>query len=308
MTEITIMEPKVVPLRSGGRVTAIIPQSVEEVFRLATAIAKSGLAPSTMRTPEALTVAILHGAEIGLPPMLAVQNIAVVNGRPALWGSAVPALLLSRGFRLDETVDGADDERAATCTVTRPDGAKIVRRFSVADAKLAGLWGKAGPWKQYPDRMLQMRARGYAARDGAADVLSGLYIAEEVQDIEATTPKRKSSAESKRDGTTERFNQIRAEIARATTTDDIDRIEATHEAEIATMASRWAELINDELAHKRDDLSVMADADAVLREIERALSSKPADDVHAEYAGAIMSMDEDSRSVALEMIEAAKAE
>ena len=74
---ITIMEPKVVPLRSGGRVAAIIPQNVEEVFRLATAIAKSGLAPSTMRTPEALTVAILHGAEIGLPPMMAVQKIAV---------------------------------------------------------------------------------------------------------------------------------------------------------------------------------------------------------------------------------------
>jgi hypothetical protein len=307
MTEVTIMEPKVVPLRAGGRVTAIIPQNVEEVFRLATAIAKSGLAPSTMRTPEALTVAILHGAEIGLPPMLAVQKIAVVNGRPALWGDAVPALLLSKGFRIDETVSGDDDERAATCTVTRPDGVKITRKFSVSDAKLAGLWGKAGPWKQYPDRMLMMRARGYAARDGAADVLAGLYIAEEIQDIDTTpTSKRKSSAESKRDGTTERFNQIRAEIARATTADDIDRIEATHEAEIATMAVRWAEIINDELAARRDDLSVLADADAVLREIERALSTKPADDVHAEYASAIMAMDEDSRSVALEMIEAAK--
>lgn len=304
---VTIMKPRVVPLRSGGRVAAIIPQNVEEVFRLATAIAKSGLAPSTMRTPEALTVAILHGAEIGLPPMMAVQKIAVVNGRPALWGDAVPALLLAKGFRIDETVDGLDDDRAATCVVTRPDGAKIARRFSVGDAKLAGLWGKAGPWKQYPDRMLQMRARGYAARDGAADVLAGLYIAEEIQDIDVT-PKRKSSAESKRDGTTERFNAIRAEIARATTVDDIDRIEATHEAEIATMASRWAEIINDELMHKREDLSAPADASAVLREIERALSSKPADDVHAEYASAIMAMDEESRAAALEMIEASKAE
>lgn len=302
---VTIIEPKVVPLRSGGRVAAIIPQNVEEVFRLATAIAKSGLAPSTMRTPEALTVAILHGAEIGLPPMMAVQKIAVVNGRPALWGDAVPALLLSKGFRIDETVSGADDERAATCTVTRPDGAKIGRSFSVADAKIAGLWGKAGPWKQYPDRMLMMRARGYAARDGAADVLAGLYIAEEVQDIDIT-PKRKSSAESKRDGTTERFNAIRAEIAKATTIDDVDRIEATHEAEIATMAARWAEIINDELAHKREDLSTPADASAVLREIERALQHMTPEGVHHQFSTAIMAMDEDSRAAALEMIEAAK--
>jgi hypothetical protein len=303
MTEVTIMEPKVVPLRAGGRVTAIIPQSVEEVFRIAKAISASGLAPAGMKTVEQITVAIMHGAEIGLPPMQAIQRIAVVNGRPTIWGDAVPALLWSRGFKIDEHDDGT----TAFCTITRPDGTKITRTFSDADAKAAGLLDKPGPWKQYRRRMRQMRARGFASRDGAPDVLCGLYIAEEVQDIEATTPKRKSSAESKRDGTTERFNQIRAEIARATTSDDIDRIEATHEAEIATMAVRWAEIINDELAARRDDLTVLADADAVLREIERALSTKPADDVHAEYASAIMAMDEDSRSVALEMIEAAKA-
>jgi hypothetical protein len=302
MTEVTIMEPKVVPLRAGGRVTAIIPQSVEEVFRIAKAISASGLAPTGMKTVEQITVAIMHGAEIGLPPMQAIQRIAVVNGRPTIWGDAVPALLWSRGFKIDEHDDGS----TAFCTITRPDGTKITRTFSDADAKAAGLLDKAGPWKQYRRRMRQMRARGFASRDGAPDVLCGLYIAEEVQDIEATTPKRKSSAESKRDGTTERFNQIRAEIARASTADDIDRIEATHEAEIATMAVRWAEIINDELAARRDDLSVLADADAVLREIERALSTKPADDVHAEYAGAIMSMDEDNRAAALEMIEAAK--
>ena len=303
MNEVTIMEPKVVPLRAGGRVTAIIPQSVEEVFRIAKAIGASGLAPTGMKTVEQITVAIMHGAEIGLPPMQAIQRIAVVNGRPTIWGDAVPALLWSRGFKIEESDDGT----VATCTITRPDGTTITRTFSDADAKAAGLLDKPGPWKQYRRRMRQMRARGFASRDGAPDVLCGLYIAEEVQDIEATTPKRKSSAESKRDGTTERFNQIRAEIARATTADDIDRIEATHEAEIATMAVRWAEIINDEIAARRDDLSVMADADAVLRKIERALSTKPAADVHAEYASAIMAMDEDSRSVALEMIEAAKA-
>lgn len=57
--------------------------------------------------------------------------------------------------------------------------------FSVADAKTAGLWGKQGPWKQFPDRMLQMRARGFAARDGAADVLGGLYLREEVDETAA---------------------------------------------------------------------------------------------------------------------------
>lgn len=177
------MTNQIAPLVAGGKIAGIVPTSIEEVFRLAQAISKSGLAPSTMNTPEKLTVAIMQGMEIGLPPMMAVNRIAVVNGRPTLYGEAIPALLLSRGFRLNETMEGQDDKRFARCEVVRPDGNKIVRTFGVDDAKVAGLWGKQGPWKQYPDRMLQMRARGFAARDGAADVLGGLYLSEEAEDI-----------------------------------------------------------------------------------------------------------------------------
>lgn len=294
----------VVPLRAGGRVTAIIPQSVEEVFRLATAVAKSGLAPSTMRTAEQITIAIMHGAEIGLPPMMAIQKIAVVNGRPTIWGDALPALLLARGFRLDEAIDGTDDGRGATCTVIRPDGSKVTRRFTIGDAKLAGLWGKAGPWKQYPDRMLQMRARGYAARDGAADVLSGLYVAEEVQDIDIT-PKRKSSAECKRDGTQQRFDEIRRQIAAATDVETVKRIIADNHDELTTMAAGWADLINGDAETRVLDLSTI-DQPAVLREIERALDTKDASAVEIEFRDRIMAMDEDGRTAALDMIQAAK--
>ena len=50
-TEVSIIEPnKVVPLRAGGRVAAIVPQSVEEVFRIAKAIHASGLAPNGMKS------------------------------------------------------------------------------------------------------------------------------------------------------------------------------------------------------------------------------------------------------------------
>ena len=307
MSDVAIIPPTVVPLRAGGRVQAIIPDTVEEVFRIAKAVAASGLAPNGMRSPEQITIAIMHGAEIGLPPMQAIQRIAVVNGRPAIWGDAVPALLLARGFKIIETMDGVEDARGATCCVVRPDGTKIERRFTIGDAKIAGLWGKAGPWKQYPDRMLQMRARGFAARDGAADVLSGLYVAEELHDIDLT-PKRKSSAECKRDGTQGRFDEIRRQIAAATSKEDIDRIESDHEAEIASMATRWAEIVNDEIAARREDLSAPVDQQAVLREIERALDAKPAAQVEREFSTAIMAMDEDGRTAALEMIQAKAAE
>ena len=246
---------EIVPLKSGARAMAIVPQSIEEVFRLATAVSKSGIAPKGMEKPEALTVAIMHGLELGLPPMQAIQRIAVINGRPTVWGDALPAMLWSRGFSLQERFD----DGSAYCTVVRPNGEAITRSFSVADAKKAGLWGKSGPWSSYPERMLQMRARGFACRDGAADVLGGLYIAEEAQDIVEITPQRKSSAQAKRDGDMERVLQpIQKEIADATSPDDLDVIRDRHAQALAELPTRWAELIEEDFAARATELTPQA--------------------------------------------------
>lgn len=190
------MSTNIVPLKAGGQILPIIPQSIEEIFRLAQGIAASNLAPQGMRTPEQIMVAIMTGLELGLPPMFAIQKIAVINGRPSIWGDAVPALLWARGFKLREWMDGEEEKLTAHCEVTRPDGDKISRKFSVANARKAGLWGKSGPWSQHPERMLQMRARGFCCRDGASDVLTGLYIAEELQEpLRDVTPGKTSVLE-----------------------------------------------------------------------------------------------------------------
>ena len=249
------MTNAIVPLRTGNAIQAIIPQDVEQVFRLATAIAKSGLAPSTMKDPEKLVVAIMHGLEIGLPPMQAVQKIAVINGRPALWGDAVPALLWSKGFKIEETVaDGV-----ATCTVIRPDGSRITRTFSESEAKKAGLLGKPGPWQQFPQRMLAMRARAFAARDGAADALSGLYVAEELADSPETieaAPKRKSSSAAKKDGqTVPMFNEIIASLQRCVNTDDLQIIADTYAQEIADLPRAWADIVAETFEFRMKDLT-----------------------------------------------------
>lgn len=64
----------------------------------------------------------------------------------------------------------------------------VERTFSEAAARRANLWGKSGPWQQYPERMLQMRARAFALRDVFCDVLRGLGSAEEQGDIPARKP------------------------------------------------------------------------------------------------------------------------
>lgn len=129
--------------------------------------------------------AIARGMEIGLAPMQALSNIAVINGRASLWGDALPALMQRAGHHIDVQIEGEDDQMKAVAKLVRGDTQmEIVREFSVADAKKANLWGKRGPWETYPKRMLMHRARSWAVRDGAADALMGLQIAEEVQDYQ----------------------------------------------------------------------------------------------------------------------------
>src|SRR4029077_7308023 len=122
---------------------------------------------------------------LGLAPMQSLQNISVVNGRPTVWGDAVIGFCRQSPVCKDvvETVSGEGEKMTATCTAIRVGSEPVVRTFSVDDAKKAGLWGKAGPWQQYPKRMLQMRARGFAVRDAFPDVLRGLITAEEAADI-----------------------------------------------------------------------------------------------------------------------------
>lgn len=184
---------------AGSEVAGLIPKTIEEAYRLAVAIAKSGLAPNSMSTPEKCLVAIMAGAEVGLAPFQAVQGFAVINGRPVLWGDAMLAVVRSKGFFVEEWADGEGEERIAFCRVIRPDNKQeIVREFTVEQAKRAGLWQKRGnqgqdtPWVTYPERMLQMRARAFALRDAAADALKGFAMREEVVDIEVVeeTPPR----------------------------------------------------------------------------------------------------------------------
>jgi hypothetical protein len=178
------------PMLAGGTVKAIIPQSFEDCYRLAQIIVASGMAPRDMATAEKVTIAIMHGLEIGMTPLAALQRIAVINGRPTIWGDAAMGLVRASGKckYVREWIDG----ETAYCETHRTGEAQSVcRSFSVDDAKTAKLWGKQGPWQQFPDRMLQMRARAFCLRDVYADILGGMYLREEIEDnMRDVTPAR----------------------------------------------------------------------------------------------------------------------
>lgn len=184
---VAVAKPPKPPLVGGGRISAIVPQDIESVFRLATVVHAAGMAPKSLDSVEKCTVAILHGLELGLTPMAALQSIAVVNGAPTIFGDGMIALVRASGLLEDmiETVeDDSEGPTVAVCKVKRAGSPTwIVQSFTRPQAQRAGLWRKQGPWTQYPQRMMQMRARSWALRDAFPDVLRGLGSAEEAAEM-----------------------------------------------------------------------------------------------------------------------------
>lgn len=166
-------------------------QSVTDAMKFSETVANSDFAPKDFRgKPASCMLAIQCGAEIGLAPLQSLQSIAVVNGRPSVYGDAALAVCKASAVceYVIESIEGDGEQMVATCTAQRRGYPQpTVVKFSVSDAKKASLWGKSGPWSQYPRRMLQMRARGFALRDAFPDVLKGLVTAEEALDYPQPT-------------------------------------------------------------------------------------------------------------------------
>ncbi len=238
--------------------------TVDEAMRFGKMLAASQFAPKDFANkPESCILAIQHGAEIGLGPMQSIQSIACINGRPAVWGDAALALVMGSAVceYVRERVEGDNDQAVAICEAKRrgyPSATTV--QFSVADAKRAGLWGKSGPWTQYPRRMLQLRARGFALRDAFPDVLKGLVTAEEAQDYPQASPPAEAPApapriEQKPVANDDRMGKARLAINAAKNTQQLNQI-------VTAIYERQAE--NVFTSANVDELLALADGKAEL--------------------------------------------
>jgi hypothetical protein len=240
------------------------PQNMAELEKYAATIAASIFAPKGFQNkPGDCMIAIAMGSEVGLAPLQSLQNIAVVNGKPSLFGDAVLALIRSSGLCDYFTETISEDGQTATAKTRRKgEQAEEVRTFSVEDAKKAQLWGKQGPWTQYPRRMLQMRARGFLARDVYPDCLKGLITREEAEDYPAQAQERPVQATVIKTEPTEPAQQIAPPAL---------SIEAMREKTKKFCADKGIHITGDDLA--------AADTDEKLRELCRR---KPAEKTKVE--------------------------
>lgn len=177
------------PAPAAPKFFQIVPKNIADLKIFADMAAGSDLVPKEYKgKPGNCFIAIQFGAELGIPPLQSLQNIAVINGHPGVYGDIGKALLLSNGFGIEERdVKDIEIKGEAWCKITRPkhlnptNQPPTERTFSKANAQTAGIWG-VNVHKTYPYRMLAWRAFWWAARDGAADVLKGLQGIEELLD------------------------------------------------------------------------------------------------------------------------------
>jgi hypothetical protein len=191
-TAMTTMAAPKPPIVAGERGLQL--RTIDDYWRMANYVAESGLAPKGIDKPAAILVAMQHGAELGMSPLASLQNIAVINGRPGLYGDAQLAIVrahpdherVTEWFEMDgkrlsgPPATNIPDQFTAVCYIKRRGEEPVTSTFSVADAKRAQLWGKAGPWLQYPARMLRFRARSFGLRDTFGDALKGLRTVEDL--------------------------------------------------------------------------------------------------------------------------------
>jgi hypothetical protein len=267
-------------------------KTFDELRQWAEMAARSGMVPKDyIGKPDAIMIAVDLGAELGLKRMQAVQGIAVINGRPSIWGDALWALVLSQPSLEDarEWIEGEGDNRVAHCEIKRRGKSLVRKSFSVADAKRAGLWkteprtkkqGRdgtyevdSGPWYSYPERMMQMRARGFCCRDAYADALKGLQMAEEVMDYapeEAATPVRmpspqpeKAAAKAPSEKTVQNAEALINQIASCEDPDEWIKLDDKSK-KWRTLAVQWPELsaqVEEAFAAARDRLFPPADGE-----------------------------------------------
>jgi hypothetical protein len=165
--------------------------------------------------------------------MQSLNNICCINGKTTVYGKGVLSLLYAcPEFRREKFkkwttgteptrakyattgafLDAFSDDFAAHCQMARGDDEPRVYTFTIAEARTAGLWKKQGPWTNYPLRMLGWKPLSWLAYDLFPDVLGGLYVREDVMDVEfAERPPRRALVEDSRHQAKEALDAVLAD-------------------------------------------------------------------------------------------------
>lgn len=180
----------------------ITPHTYSELLQFAALYRESGLAPKSFTTTPQLAIAIGMCIELDRPILTGIQDMAVINGHVSIYGDAALAIVRKSGLLEyiieEETGKPYADDWKFTCELKRKGSPKPrLGVWTWEDAKRAGFddprtrdGGKDvhSPWRRFTRRMMQFKARNFPLRDEFGDVIKGMTLAEDAQDIIDVTP------------------------------------------------------------------------------------------------------------------------
>ena len=162
-------------------VRELTPNVIDMALRLAPTFKESRLF-GVATDAQAATIC-LKGYELGLSLTASFELIHVIDSKPAISPRGALALILNSPLLENLEIKDENDDKGApwACTVTmkRKNGFSYTARFTMDDAKRAGLIKAGSGWEKYPANMLRARAIGYCADVVFPDVLGGLKRADE---------------------------------------------------------------------------------------------------------------------------------
>lgn len=161
---------------------AFEPRDISELGTFSEMVIRSGLAPRSLKTPQAVALVCIQGRELGLSSCAALQGMTAINGqigfRARLVSNLVKSSNVCKLWRVIET-----DEMIGRVEVQHVqwDEPQTVR-YTVEDAKTAGLWGSSDPWRKHPKDMLIARAITRAVDRHFSEVLGGVPVETALED------------------------------------------------------------------------------------------------------------------------------
>ena len=162
----------------------------DQMARVAGMLAKSTIVPQSFRgKPEDCFLAVEMAARMNTSPLMVMQNLYVVKGKPTWAGQACMAMIHACGkfknIRHIYTGQKGTESRGCYLTAVRIDSGETVNGTEVT-MKMARDedWPSNSKWKTMPEQMLGYRAASFFARMYCPEALMGLQTYEEVIDTE----------------------------------------------------------------------------------------------------------------------------
>ncbi|MCG9054748.1 recombinase RecT [Laribacter hongkongensis] len=171
-------------------------QGFELAQRAAKLLASSTLVPKEYQGNLPNCVIALNMAQrVGADPLMVMQNLVIVHGRPTWSAQFLIATVNTCGrfsaLRFEFFGERNTDEWGCRAwAIEKATGEKLVGSdVTIGIARKEGWYGKNGSkWQSIPQQMLMYRAGGWWTRAFAPELSMGLQTADEAGDIYDATP------------------------------------------------------------------------------------------------------------------------